>query len=277
MNRAQAGAAALIGLLLVGLLGGLAWFLFGPRAAQAVEGSATPAPTALMTASASPSPSAGPLPTPTDGAPAPIVLATPTDGGPLSCLPANAGETGQVLEVLADATLRVNLGGRTAEVRLMGADPAGPPDQTAALLRELTAGKTVRLLRDAEDSDSAGRLLRYVLAGDDFLNYILVRRGAALPALYPPGQLCGETMLAAEALARAEKLGYWSQAAAGSTAQAAEQVLTPGLPPCDCTRTYACTDFNTRNAAQACYDACGDYRNVTLDDDNDGLACENMP
>jgi len=50
---------------------------------------------------------------------------------------------------------------------------------------------------------------------------------------------------------------------------------------CSCSGdSYACKDFSTHNAAQACFDYCvsqgrGDIHR--LDGNNDGLACENLP
>jgi endonuclease YncB( thermonuclease family) len=194
---------------------------------------------------------------------------------PLSCLPGGDGEDGRVMEVLPDAALRVELDQQTVDVRLLGADPAGSGGQALGLLRELVEGKPVKLLRDLEEVDTAGNPLRYIVVDGLFLNYELVRRGAALPALYPPGQRCSETMLAGEKLARAEGLGYWSL-----RPEAGVSVLSAATPTglaCDCTRVYQCTDFTSHAAAQACYNACGDYRNADLDDDHNGLACEQLP
>jgi hypothetical protein len=177
--------------------------------------------------------------------------------------------------VRADGSLRASIGRRAVEVTLLGVETAGEDGFALGVLRQLVEGQRVQLLREAVDVDSGGRLLRYVIAGGVFVNYELVRRGAGLPALYPPGQACAETMLAAERLARAEGLGYWSLIGGGLVGGLV--TTTPGALPCDCSVEYQCLDFTLRSDAQACYDACGDYRNVTLDEDNDGLACEDMP
>jgi hypothetical protein len=278
MTRAQAAIIAAIGLFLLLMLSGFAWLVWGQW-----EGTAAVAPAPLPSNAPEPTLSAVPQITPAETAtPAAAVEAelavfpTPTATlDPLGCLPSDKGVVGQVSEVLPDAVLRVEIGKQVVAVKLLGADPAGSGGQVLGLLRGLAEGKEVRLLRDTEDSDSAGRLLRYVLADGEFLNYILVRQGAALPALFPPGQACTETMLAAEVLARSEGLGYWSQET--GQAAAAPTGIVPGGPGCDCAQVYQCTDFTSRTAAQACYNACGDYRNVTLDEDNDGLACEQLP
>lgn len=183
-----------------------------------------------------------------------------------------------LLEVLADGSLRVFYGRREALVRLLGVEPAGDLTAAAAALHELTAGRRLLLVREDADTDSAGRWLRYVLADETFVNYELVRLGAALPELFPPGLACEETFLAAERQARAEGRGYWAGLASMPSAQLpGPNAATLQAPPCDCTRAYECADFTTRKTAQACFDACGDYRNVSLDTDGNGLACEQLP
>jgi hypothetical protein len=279
MTRAQVNTIAAIGLFLLLVLGGFTWLVLGQRGALAAV-PATPLPSgevaATLTVFSEDTPTAAVAAT-VENAAATLAVYPPPSAtlDPLGCLPTGEGALGRVSEVLPDGVLRVEMGKQVVEVKLLGADPAGSSGQAAGLLRELAEGKEVRLLRDTEDSDSAGRLLRYVVAEGNFLNYILVRQGAALPALFPPGQACSETMLAAEQLARSEGLGYWSQQAGqGASVQAA---ATATALPCDCSKAYQCTDFSTHNAAQTCYDACGDYRNVTLDADNNGLACEQLP
>jgi hypothetical protein len=130
--------------------------------------------------------------------------------------------------------------------------------------------QTVSMVADAIDKDDQGYLLRYVLAGDVFVNFDLVRKGAALVALNQTLPACLDTLLAAEKLARDEKTGFWG-AAAGTPLP---PQITPLEPPCDCNVKYSCTDFASQPAAQACYNACGDYRNAGLDPDHNGLACD---
>ena len=196
---------------------------------------------------------------------------------PAECIPASTAQMADHAVVLPDALIQAQVDGAKVDIRLIGVDPAGSGGQAQALLRELVEGKTIHLAGDGEDRDAQGRLRRYILAGDAniFVNYELVRRGAALPALFPSGFACAETFLSAERSAREEGLGYWSLQPA---------LPTPVLPAatsasraCDCSVTYQCADFQTRSAAQACYNACGDYRNTTLDPDHNGLACEQLP
>ena len=45
---------------------------------------------------------------------------------------------------------------------------------------------------------------------------------------------------------------------------------------CDCSIRYECSDFDTRQQAQDCYNACNDYHS-RLDLDRNGIACEELP
>ena len=210
----------------------------------------------------------------TDTPPA-LPSASPAPFDPLACLAGLAGARDGLVNGSGEGgLLAVQLDGKRADVRLIGVDPAGPAEGAAALLDGL-AGKTVRLLPEGAGSDELGHPRYYALVGQTFLNYELVRRGAALPALYPPGAGCLEALLEGERLARADGLGYWSLAAGLPTPPGPGAGLP--TPPCDCAQSYACTDFKSRPAAQACYNACGDYRNTSLDPDHNGLACEELP
>ena len=50
----------------------------------------------------------------------------------------------------------------------------------------LVGGKSVTLVSDQSNTDSFGRLLRYIYVGDQFINAELVRGGWAENAEYPP-------------------------------------------------------------------------------------------
>jgi micrococcal nuclease len=59
-------------------------------------------------------------------------------------------------------------------------------DEATAANVELVQGKTVQLVKDVSDTDRYDRLLRYVYAGDVFVNEELVRLGYAEAVLYRP-------------------------------------------------------------------------------------------
>lgn len=103
-----------------------------------------------------------------------------------------AQERAIVLEVVDGDTVRVRLKGEERTVRLIGVDapeeghPSRPVEffgaEAAETLASLCAGKTVLLETDREESDTYGRLLRYLfLPPPDgrLVNLELVRRGAA--------------------------------------------------------------------------------------------------
>ncbi len=260
--------------LLVGVivLAGMAWLVI--VLIRPASGAAAPvlpptaAGSATFTLTPSPSPSASATLTAT---PRPSLTPTPTPLIPLACLPPDAPrEEAQVAAVVNGAYIEVKTARGRFFVRYLGVDPTGDGQAAAALNRSLVEGQTVTLVADGVDSDDQGDLLRYVLAGERFVNFELVRQGAALAGLYPPPSACVDTLLAAEGLARAEQLGYWQGSAA------APLVTLPASPgaSCDCRVKYACSDFASQGDAQACYNACGDYRNAGLDPDHNGLACD---
>ena len=57
---------------------------------------------------------------------------------------------------------------------------------------DLVYQKVVTLIPDQTDKDSRGRLLRYVLVGDTFVNYELVAQGFARAVDTPPNSACAE-------------------------------------------------------------------------------------
>lgn len=84
-------------------------------------------------------------------------------------------------------------------------------------LAELIEGKTVRLEKDISGDDKFGRLLRYVIvpaARDDkddlFVNYEMVRAGAAFAEPYPPDVRYRKLMYEAENTARENNSGLWA-------------------------------------------------------------------
>lgn len=75
---------------------------------------------------------------------------------------------------------------------------------------DLVLGKTVYLVKDQNDTDSFGRLLRYVLVGDTFVNYEMINQGAAWAGSWPPDTACYQTFNEAQISARTSLLGLWA-------------------------------------------------------------------
>jgi len=137
--------------------------------------------------------------------------------------PASAAETGVVVDVVDGDTLQVRTAGsaESVTVRLIGIDAperSHPSlgkeffsDEAASHLASLCRGKTVRMEKDAEETDKYDRLLRYVfLPPPDgrLLNEEMLRAGMARAyARFPFSRK--DAFLATEGKARREKKGLW--------------------------------------------------------------------
>jgi hypothetical protein len=149
-------------------------------------------------------------------------------------------------------------------------------DQTIQKARELITGQDILLVKDRSEQDDSGRLVRYVFAGGQFVNYELVRQGLANAVLDSPDLACAVLLRQAEQQARGDELGMWSPLPVPTATFMPFVTLDPQQAACDCSKRYQCSDFNSRAAAQVCYNACNDYHS-RLDLDRDGLACEGLP
>jgi micrococcal nuclease len=205
-----------------------------------------------------------------------------------SCIPSNPPQTGRVTEVVDGDTIKVILDqdGLTYSIRYIGMDTPENTSQVeyfgqeaSAKNSELVFGKAVTLIKDVSETDQFGRLLRYVLVDNLFVNYELVAQGYANTASYPPDVACIATFQEAEQQASALKLGLW----AAPPTLAVVPATAPsggGNVPCSCGGPdLDCPNFSLHSEAQACYEYCrADYGDVfRLDGDNDGSACEDLP
>ena len=99
-------------------------------------------------------------------------------------------QIGVVSRVIDGDTINVVIDGTTHRVRYIGVNT---PERNEGCFSEaseannlMVMGKTVRLVKDKSETDRYGRLLRYVYAGDTFVNEELVRQGYAEAVLYKP-------------------------------------------------------------------------------------------
>ena len=109
--------------------------------------------------------------------------------------------------------------GITYSVRLIGIDTpesVAPHSRVECFGREasqaadaLLAGARVRLVKDVEDTDRFGRLLRYVYLRDEMANARLVLNGYAAAYAYPPDTRHSEMFEMLEEAARADSRGMW--------------------------------------------------------------------
>ena len=139
---------------------------------------------------------ATPTPMEATGTPTPSVQSTVDLAVPISCIPDNPSQTGKVVEIIDGDTVRVFIDEYVYVVRYIGIDVpnTGEPDGMEATFKnaDLVYQKVVTLIPDQTDKDSRGRLLRYVLVGDTFVNYELVAQGFARAVDTPPNSACAE-------------------------------------------------------------------------------------
>jgi len=225
--------------------------------------------------------------------PTATLLSTPTSNQTAlgaSCIPNNTPQTGKVVDVVDGDTIKVLLDqdGQTYTVRYIGMDAPEYTSQVeyfgseAAIKNvQLVFGKTIILIKDVSEIDIYGRLLRYVLVDNVFVNYELVAQGYASTASFPPDTACIPTFQEAEQKASASKLGLWNAPPTLVVVPTSSGAGSGGNAPCSCSGSdLDCGDFSSHASAQACYDYCkslglGDI--FRLDGDGNGLACENQP
>jgi micrococcal nuclease len=139
----------------------------------------------------------------------------PSPAEAVRCIPSTPAESAELVRVIDGDTIDVRLAsGEVQRVRFIGIDT---PERGEPFYREasqinealLRSGKLI-LHRDVSQTDRFDRLLRYVLAGDVFVNYELVKQGYAQSATFPPDVACADTFLRAQQDARQARRGLWA-------------------------------------------------------------------
>jgi micrococcal nuclease len=173
-----------------------------------------------------------------EATPTAAVTAAPTPIPPPSFPDGTTPAT--VIRVVDGDTIEVEIDGETHKVRYIGidtpetVDPRRPVgcfgEEASAANKALVEGLIVGLEGDVSDTDTFGRLLRYVwLSDSEMVNAILVREGYAQSSAYPPDVRHQELFDGLEAEARSAGRGLWgpvcpetsSPAPAGSPAEGA--------------------------------------------------------
>jgi micrococcal nuclease len=123
-------------------------------------------------------------------------------------------------------TIEVEIEGVSYKVRYIGIDtpelhhPTKPVEYFAQEAyeknRELVEGKTVFLEKDVSETDSYGRLLRYVYVGNTFVNAYLVQQGYAQVSTYPPDVKYQERFVELQREAREAGRGLWEPISASA-------------------------------------------------------------
>lgn len=132
----------------------------------------------------------------------------------------------RVTRVVDGDTIHVELGGKDYRLRYIGIDTPETVDprrpvgcfgaEASERNRQLVEGRTVGLEKDVSETDSFGRLLRYVWVEDQMVNEALVEEGYALAATYPPDVRYSGVFVSLQAQAREGKRGLWGAACSGS-------------------------------------------------------------
>lgn len=114
-------------------------------------------------------------------------------------------EIAYVTRVIDGDSIEVIVGGEKEQVRYIGvntpeyySDEREEAEWAAALNRNLVEGQYVLLVRDVSDRDKYERLLRYVFTSGGFVNFELVKVGAAEVKEYPPDIACHDYLLLAD-------------------------------------------------------------------------------
>lgn len=106
-------------------------------------------------------------------------------------------EIAYVTRVIDGDSIEVKVNGKEEQVRYIGintpeyySDERDEAEEATRLNRGLVEGRYVLLIRDISERDKFDRLLRYVFTEDEFVNYELVKTGAAEAKEYPPDTAC---------------------------------------------------------------------------------------
>lgn len=234
------------------------------QTALAIPASATQSPPALAS-----TPTLTPLPT-ID----PLQLPSLPEA---ACLPRNTlRQLARLVSVVDGDTIEVEVDGVVTQLRYIGVDTPERgftfSEEASAANERLLGRQPLLLVMDQSDTDVYGRLLRYVIAGDTFVNYELVRLGLAEAIAYEPDTACHAAFLQAQSAAASANLGFWvptptpnpaaPQQPSGCSGAYPDVCIAPPPPDLDC----------------------GDipYRRFTVyspdphnfDGDHDGVGCE---
>ncbi len=134
----------------------------------------------------------------------------------MECIRDHKTESAKVIRVIDGDTIEVQLNGKVERVRylmvdapeLTANDPL-PGRRASEFNQQMVEGKTVLLVRDTNDRDDFGRLLRFVTVDGVSINYELVKQGYATTFIRPPDLLCSNELQGAMLEAFKARIGIW--------------------------------------------------------------------
>ena len=126
-----------------------------------------------------------------------------------------------VIRVVDGDTLVINYNGKNEKVRLIGVDTPESVhpneekntefgDSVSKFSKEILSGKQVGLEFDVQERDKYGRLLAYVYLEGQMYNKLLLEKGYAKIATYPPNVKYVEEFTTIQKQARKNKVGLWA-------------------------------------------------------------------
>lgn len=129
-------------------------------------------------------------------------------------------KTVDVIEVVDGDTIKVKIDGKDETVRMILVDtpetkhpnkPVQPFGSEASdFTKQELNGKQVGLEFDAQERDQYGRLLAYVWTGNQLFNGVLIEKGYARVAVFPPNTKYVDQFRKIQDEARNKKAGIWS-------------------------------------------------------------------
>lgn len=148
------------------------------------------------------------------------IPSSPSLAADFACLPQNTERVvAKVIRVIDGDTIDIEYNGKQYSVRYIGIDtpetgmgskPREYYSQEATQRNvDLVKDKSVTLVKDISNTDQYGRLLRYVLVDDIFVNHALVNEGFAHAVTFPPDIACVDLFNAAQESARLNNKGLW--------------------------------------------------------------------
>jgi endonuclease YncB( thermonuclease family) len=189
---------------------------------------AMPTETIILTLSSTPTPTKTEIPTITQ---TPTITLTPSEtntptetqtpsptlpeGYLFECIPTNTTrETGEIVGIIDGDTVEAVINGQQVVVQYIGIEAVQMGELYGGMAtyenQSLTLGQIATFIADKTDTDEEGALLRYVLVYDTFVNYQLVRLGAAFDRSKYPNIACAKTIKLAQISAEYYQVGFWT-------------------------------------------------------------------
>jgi micrococcal nuclease len=135
------------------------------------------------------------------------------------CVPDQTPISAQVVSVIDGDTITVRINQREVTVRYLGLDTpemgaSDPIPGRKAKERNLAlvGYETVTLYRGNRDEDDFGRLLRFVIVEDGFVNRMLIQEGLASSFNRPHDDTCADLFTEDMLMAYQNRLGIWEDA-----------------------------------------------------------------